>query len=144
MSLVAARWERVKRAVEIRDERGSDTLILGNGDVKTLEEARERIKETGADGVMIGRGIFGSPWLFSETLPPLKERLGILIEHANLYEELLGDIKSFSIMKKHFKAYVEGFPGAKELRMELMETQSAKEVEDILSRFILGPEAPRA
>jgi nifR3 family TIM-barrel protein len=146
MSLVAAHWERVKRAVEIRNESGSKTLILGNGDVKNLQEARERVKETGADGVMIGRGIFGSPWLFSEDMPPLTERLRILIEHTKLFEELLGDIKSFAIMKKHFKAYCgglpagrQGFPGAKELRMELMEAKNAKEVGDTVDAFLSSP-----
>lgn len=63
-------------------------------------------------------------------------RLKILIEHTKLFEELLGDIKSFAIMKKHFKAYVEGFPGAKELRVELMETKNAEEVEKIIVAFL--------
>ena len=72
---------------------------------------------------------------FSEALP-LETRLRIAVEHAKLYEELLGDIKSFAMMKKHFKAYVEGFPGARELRAELMETSSAAEVEQIIERFL--------
>src|SRR3989338_5316577 len=66
MSKVPARWERIKRAVEIRDGLGSDTLIIGNGDLKDLEDAGQKIKETGADGAMLGRAIFGRPWLFSE------------------------------------------------------------------------------
>lgn len=140
MSKVPARWERVKRAVEIRNELGSKTLIVGNGDVKNMKEALARVAETGADGVMIGRGIFGTPWLFdlrSRTYTTA-EKLRIAVEHTKLFEELLGDIKSFAIMKKHFKAYVEGFPGAKELRMELMETTSAKEVEEKIEAFIQG------
>ena len=55
-----------------------------------------------------------------------------MVEHTKLFEELLGDIKSFAIMKKHFKAYCEGFPGAKELRIRLMETENAAEVEQII------------
>lgn len=138
MSKVDAHWDRVKRAVEIRNELQSNTLILGNGDVKTLEEARKRVEETGCDGVMIGRGIFGAPWLFSsaESAPTLKERLHIAIEHTRLFKEVLGDIKNFALMKKHFKAYVEGFDGAKELRVELMNTTNAKEVEEILSSWL--------
>lgn len=137
MSKVPARWERVKRAVEIRNELGSETLIIGNGDVKNLQEARQKVAETGADGVMIGRGIFGTPWLFDETQhPSVEERLRIAVEHTKEYEKLLGDIKSFALMKKHFKAYVEGFDGAKELRMRLMETTSAAEVEAIVEEFL--------
>jgi nifR3 family TIM-barrel protein len=163
MSLVDAHWDRVKRAVEIRNEVGSKALIVGNGDVKDIEEAKQKAKETGADGIMIGRGIFGKPWLFSETdqkgsesaverdgaklskspagylrYPEglISERLQILVEHTKLYEELLGDIKSFAIMKKHFKAYVEGFDGAKELRVQLMEAKNAAEVETFIETFI--------
>ncbi len=134
MSKVPARWERVARAVEIRNELKSDTLIFGNGDVKDLADAEEKIKQTGADGVMLGRAIFGRPWLFSQSVdtPCLQTRLSVLVEHTKLFEELLGDIKSFAIMKKHFKAYVEGFDGAKELRMKLMEATNAAEVEKII------------
>jgi nifR3 family TIM-barrel protein len=139
MSLVPARWERVKRAVEIRNELKSDALILGNGDVKDVKEAQERVKETGCDGVMIGRGIFGKPWLFSnshEQDNDVSTRLRVAVEHTKLFEELLGDIKNFAIMKKHFKAYVEGFPGAKELRVQMMDATSSKEIEVLVEGFI--------
>jgi nifR3 family TIM-barrel protein len=136
MSKVPAQWELVKRAVEIRNEMGVDTLIFGNGDVKDLQEARQRVKETGADGVMLGRAIFGNPWLFAETIPTLEEKLKVMVEHTKLFEELLGDLKSFSIMKKHYKAYVTGFDGATELRAKLMQTENAKEVEELVSIFL--------
>lgn len=136
MSAVPARWSQVKRAVEIRDALKSKTLILGNGDLQDIADAKIKVAETGADGAMLGRAIFGRPWLFAEKNPSLKERLNIAIEHAKLFEELLGDIKNFAIMKKHFKAYAEGFPGAKELRMQLMETNNAAEIEHIISAFI--------
>ena len=60
----------------------------------------------------------------------------MLIEHTKLFEEKLGDIKSFAIMKKHYKAYVHGFDGAKELRIELMEANNAKEVEETVVKFL--------
>jgi len=60
-----------------------------------------------------------------------------MVEHTKLFEELLGDIKSFAIMKKHFKAYCEGFPGAKELRIKLMEAKDASEVERLVEEYIL-------
>ncbi len=138
MSAVPARWERVKRAVEIRNELGSKTLIVGNGDLKDVADAEQKIKETGADGAMLGRAIFGKPWLFSYSheLENEEARLRILVEHTKSFEELLGDIKSFAIMKKHFKAYVEGFTGAKELRMQLMEAENASQVEKIIEEFL--------
>jgi len=161
MSAVPARWERVKRAVEILNEKGSKTLILGNGDLTDIEDAKRKVTESGADGAMLGRAIFGRPWLFAQTPPKLDEKivwpdypsadstgdprtfsqevlakLYISIEHAKLFEELLGDIKNFAIMKKHFKAYAEGFPGAKELRVQLMETNSSAEIEQIINTFV--------
>ncbi len=131
MSNVPAQWERVKRAVEIRNEIGSKTLIVGNGDVKDLEDAKNKAAESGADGVMLGRAIFGNPWLFAEVGEP-EFRLRILVEHTKLFEELLGDIKNFAIMRKHFKSYCEGFVGAKELRIKLMDTHNAAEVDKII------------
>ncbi len=65
-----------------------------------------------------------------------EERLLVLVEHTKLFEELLGDIKSFAIMKKHFKAYCTGFTGAKELRIKLMETKNSGEVEEIVAEFL--------
>jgi tRNA-dihydrouridine synthase len=167
MSLVPARWEHVKEAVEIRDgseasdrslapgrseaptpkSGGTKTLIFGNGDVVDLEDAHRKAKETGADGIMIGRAIFGNPWLFDSSIKkisdiPLKDRLEVMVEHTKLFEKLLGDIKNFSLMKKHYKAYVSGFDGARELRMKLMETCCAKEVEDIIQQELVSQKKP--
>src|SRR3989344_6121622 len=65
MSKVPAHWEAIARAVKIRDSLKGGTLIIGNGDVADLNEARRRATETGADGIMLGRAIFGNPWLFA-------------------------------------------------------------------------------
>jgi tRNA-dihydrouridine synthase len=85
MSKVPAHWERVKRAVEIRNEAGSSTLIVGNGDLKDIEDdAKEKIQESGADGGMLGRAIFGRPWLFSNS-PELKnidERFALRLQSS--------------------------------------------------------------
>jgi tRNA-dihydrouridine synthase len=135
----------VKRAVEIRDSfvdsngNKSQTLIFGNGDVTDLNDAENKVKETGCDGVMMGRAIFGNPWRFSRTIErdsvPISERLNVMVEHTKLFEELLPH-KSFAIMKKHYKAYVNGWDGAKELRMKLMEAKNAKEVADIVGSYL--------
>lgn len=134
MSAVPAHWDQVARAVELAG--GSGVLILGNGDVNTLEEARARVKETGCDGVMIGRGIFGNPWLFAEKIPSVEEKLRVCIEHTQLFAQLFKDIKPLDVMKKHYKAYVNGFEGAKELRMKMMEAKSAGEIEILVQEFL--------
>ncbi len=136
MSKVPAQWEFVKLAVKLRNASGKDTLIFGNGDVKDLREARARVLETGCDGVMLGRAIFGNPWLFVGRIPETTEKLRVLVEHVNLFEELLGEYKSFAVMKKHFKAYINNFDGANELRAKLMETNNAREVEKIVSDIL--------
>lgn len=139
MSKVPARWEEIKKAVEIRNNARAETLIFGNGDVETIQDAKLRREETGADGVMIGRGIFGNPWVFAGKNRDdisVSDRLQVMVEHTKLFEKELGHIKSFAIMKKHYKAYVEGFDGAKELRHLLMEAPDAVEVEKITCRFL--------
>jgi nifR3 family TIM-barrel protein len=127
-----ARWDVVARAVAIRHSLGSATLIIGNGDVRDLTEARQKARRTGVDGVMLGRAIFGNPWLFHpyvrrDTLP-IAARLRVLVEHALLFERLLGDVKPLAHMKKHYKAYVSGWAGAEDLRTRLMATHTAADL----------------
>ena len=151
MSKVPARWEFVRRAVEIRDASGKETLIFGNGDVLDIDDARRKCEEFGCDGVMLGRAIFGNPWLFSGSsrsdlgnqnlrsdpfFPPVRERLRVLVKHAKLFEELLGGYRSFAVMKKHFKSYLSGIDGAVDLRAKLMDANNAGEVEKIVSEFL--------
>jgi nifR3 family TIM-barrel protein len=153
MSKAPAHWEAITRAVKIRDELKSQTLIIGNGDVADLHEARGRAEETGADGIMLGRAIFGNPWLFGENqkaiacsqstrgsrdqfpsgFPNIKTRLRVLVEHTKLFEELLGKTKSFAIMKKHFKPYV---VGDKKLCQELMKAPNGAMVEQIVDKYL--------
>ena len=150
MSKTPANWEAVARAVKLRNScQGvalTRTLIIGNGDVKDLADAKEKARETSADGIMLGRAIFGNPFLFrnknvlSEVegpyTPSVEEKLRVMVEHTKLFEELFKDKKNFSVMKKHYKAYVNGFDGAKELRMELMDAKNADEAEGIANRFL--------
>jgi nifR3 family TIM-barrel protein len=143
MSDVPAHWEEIKKAVEIRDAFDSSknkTLIIGNGDVKNLAEANIRVQQTGCDGVMIGRGIFGNPWLFNTKIDSssitIQEKLRVMLEHTFLFDSVLGNKKSLMIMKKHYKAYVNGFDGAKELRIKLMEAETLSDIKSITSQFI--------
>ncbi len=135
MSLVPARWERVKRAVEIRDSLKSETLIVGNGDLRDLADARTKIAESGADGAMLGRAVFGNPWLFSDrdAAATKEEKIRALIEHIELFEKELTGIKNDAVMKRHFKAYINGWDHASELRQSLMDAQSLPDARALLS-----------
>ena len=142
------------------------TLIIGNGDIKSREEGLQRVAETKVDGVMVGRGAFGYPWFFAQPnynsnagirrsllsdvalakadgegglhdyQPDIKERFRVMLEHAELFQKELGEFKSFVIMRKHFKAYCSGFPGAHELRAKLMETKNLEDTRKIVEEFL--------
>ncbi len=139
MSLVAAHWELMPEIVKIVKDHDNAPLILGNGDVTTLADAQRKVNETGCDGVMVGRGIFGNPWMFNKETPIEKiaigKRLSAMLEHTKLFEEKFKDIKNFETMKKHYKAYVNGFDGAKELRVKLMAAHDYQEIESIVKEF---------
>ena len=140
MSHVPARWDRIARAKEIARERGSRALIIGNGDVVSLEDGKLKIENWGVDGVMVGRGVFGNPWFFNptvtrESLTP-RERMRVLLEHAQLFDELVSH-KSFAVMRKHFKAYTHGFENTGPLRDALMQTANSREVAEVMRRFDL-------
>lgn len=133
MSLVPAHWELASKLIDLRDTLSPETILLGNGDIKTRSEALAKIEETGIDGVMLGRGIFGNPWLFStdETEKTKEEKLLMLIRLAEYFDELRPR-KSFHIMKKHFKAFVHGWHGAAEDRARLMEAGSLEELKELI------------
>jgi len=142
MSKVPAHWEVVKKIRELRDEISPETILVGNGDLEGLKEAEEKVLESCIDGVMIGRGIFKNPALFAREdfgLWDKKKKFQILIRHGNLFEEEFGGLgknykkfgkrlKSFNLMKKFFKIYLNGFDGTKELRVKLMEMKNWEEI----------------
>lgn len=144
MSRVPAHWELAHEIVELRNRHSPETLVLGNGDIMTLDEAHTRVKESGMDGAMIGTGMFGNPWFFSGRTPDAREKLTRMVQHAELFEKLYksniqkreGGLKGFDVMKKHFKAYCTGFDAAKELRIELMAAENATEVRKITEAFL--------
>ena len=135
MSKVPAHWELMPNIVEIvkSSPENDHPILLGNGDVMTLEEGKEKVEQTGCDGVMFGRAIFGNPWLFSgKEQPAIPERMKAMLEHTRLFEKEFSGVKNFEVMKKHYKAYVNNFDGAKELRARLMETKNYGEVEQLV------------
>jgi len=141
LSLVPAHWDLMKKIIELRNEISPETLLIGNGNVVDIDDARKKYEDFGCDGVMIGRGVFGNPLFFSlekDQNISTEEKLKILVEHTQIFDKELSKPKhkSFAVMKKHFKAYVNGFEGAKELRAKLMETENAKQVEKIVNDFL--------
>lgn len=138
LSDVPARWEHVAEAVQIRDALKVPTLIIGNGDVQDIPDARRRVAESGADGAMLGRAIFGNPWLYTEreASPSPEERIRMLIEHLALFEEKMLGVSNYATMKKHFKAYISGWDGAKEIRAALMDTEEIGQAQAILSALL--------
>jgi nifR3 family TIM-barrel protein len=134
MSLVPAHWEWMQKAVEIRNRINSNVLLIGNGDVQDLEDAKMKIAESLCDGAMIGRGMFGNPWVFAGRKledTPLAEKLAALTELAYGFEKITPP-KNFSILKKHIKAFVTGFDGAAELRARLMDCENASQLAQVI------------
>ncbi|HEX2792288.1 MAG TPA: tRNA-dihydrouridine synthase [Candidatus Paceibacterota bacterium] len=129
MSKVRAHWELMPQAVALRDRIAPATLIIGNGDVTSLADAKRKAEESGADGVMLGRAIFGNPWLFTgrtfEEVSP-QERIDAL-QALNEYFNALVPPKHFHILKKHVKAFINGWDGASDIRAGLMDTHTAEE-----------------
>ncbi|MBM2818034.1 MAG: tRNA-dihydrouridine synthase [Parcubacteria group bacterium] len=93
LSKAPAKWEKVGKVAELIKNSGKEILLIGNGDVSDLEDGIIKAEESGADGVMIGRAIFGNPWLFdagkkSENISVAKKLL-VTVEHTKLFEKLL-------------------------------------------------------
>lgn len=129
-----ARWDEITKAVKVRNRLAPDIPLIGNGDVFSMHDGQRMLNQTNADGVMIGRGIFHNPWFFNHT-PATKtpeEKLKLLWQHTDLYCKTWSGIKNFAILKRFFKIYTNDFAGAKEIRIKLMETNSAEEVKKVL------------
>ena len=134
MSKVPAHWEEIEKAVKIRNKLGSKALIIGNGDIKTLKEAKNKCKQYGIDGIMIGRGIFENVYLFDEDVDPSKvtpkQKIALLLKHLELFQKIWGNTRHFELMKKFVKCYVNNFDGASENRENLNRTKTLNELID--------------
>lgn len=126
-----ANWDVIKRLKE-----KARIPLIGNGDVRSAEDAYRLFLETGCDGIMIGRGSMGSPWIFEEInhyletgkpLPPpsLKFRIGVAVEQLKCSLEVKGERLGLLEMRKHLTHYLKGFEGARDLRQKLLTTDDA-------------------
>jgi tRNA-dihydrouridine synthase len=142
-----ADWEAIARASEVVRKSGTGTLLLGNGDIRSAATAVRRVRETGVDGVLLGRVTMGNPWIFTVKeairkavqagLPPPvdpqvspAERFAVATEHAELFQKMRPNL--FHAIRKHLAAYCRGFENASELRRQLVRIETLADVESIL------------
>jgi len=130
-----ADWSEIQKAVRLRNSLSPVTKILGNGDVDSYTNGMQKISDFQVDGVMVGRGIFKNPWMFNPTLNEINtdERLHLLSKHIKTYQAVWSDQKSFNLLKRFFKIYVQQFDGASTLRASLMDTRNTEEALEIIS-----------
>lgn len=126
-----ANWEVIARL------KGKAKIpIIGNGDVKSAEDAYRLFKETNCDGIMIGRGSMGAPWIFEEInhyletgkpmpAPSLKFRIGVALEQLKCSIEVKGPRMGLLEMRKHLTHYLKGFEGARDMRQKLLTSDDA-------------------
>src|SRR6056297_643712 len=125
-----ANWEEIAKAVKVKNQLKPHIPLHGNGDVFSYPDGLKKATKTGADGVMVGRGIFQNPWFFDpeKTEISQEERIEKLLMHTRLFEHTWGGIKNFNILKRFYKIYLNSFPGAAKLRADLMEVKDYEEV----------------
>lgn len=135
MSKVPADWEEIGKMVKIGNKISPETIIIGNGDVKSYKEVGDLSEKYGVDGVMIGRGIFANPWVFARDTKEhsRQDYIDLLLKHIDLFEKTWGETKNFAIIKKFFKMYINNFKGASILRQKLMEAKSFEEIKKRLA-----------
>ena len=150
-----ADWTAIAAAARLA--RGTETLILGNGDVRSMADVRRRVRESGVQGVLVGRATLGAPWLFRskerarvatwmepvEGAEPdmdpvdgieVRERFAIMLDHARQFERRV-DPDQFRRMRKHLGWYCKGFPHAAAMRARMFHACSARDVEQTVVEF---------
>lgn len=149
----SADWSAIARAARMVG--GTGILLFGNGDIQSLHEAVTRVRETGVDGVLVGRAVLGAPWFFrekerartvvqrtneadvgwDEQEVPLSRRFAVLLDHARQFEAFCGPNR-FYRMRKHLAWYCKGFPRAAALRARMVRVSSIGELESILDDYL--------
>lgn len=145
-----ANWEEIAKAASLAHH--SNTILLGNGDIKTVFDIKKRIEQSGVDGVLIGRAAMGNPWFFNQAreyahkgispLPiSLEERIKIALEHVRIFEELNRDVFiddpfPFLNMRKHLGWYFKDIDHAVLIRQKLFQTASLADVENVFREVI--------
>jgi tRNA-dihydrouridine synthase len=137
MSNGPALWDEIGKAVSLRNQIGSDTIMIGNGDVSSYSEALSRIQQYGVDGVMVGTGVFKNPWMFN-LLPveiTVQRRIELMNRHISLYRSTWGNNKDYNILKRFFKIYLNGFGNAAHWRDAFMRAHNYEEAMILLAKM---------
>jgi len=138
-----ARWDYLKY---VKETPGLKIPIIGNGDVTSPEDVKRMFDETGVDGVMIGRGAIGNPWIFERTRhylengellpePTVEERIDLCAEQLRRSVEHHGERYGVIIMKKHYGQYLKGIHNSRQLRAEIMKEEEMDPIIDLLMNF---------
>lgn len=138
MSQADAHWELIPEIKKLRDSIAPNTLLTINGDIPDRKKGLELAEKYGIDGVMIGRGIFKNPFAFEKEPKDhsTTEYLNLLRLQLDLQDQYAKELpRSITGLHRFFKIYVKGFPGAGELRNQLMNTKSTDEVRALLDKF---------
>ncbi len=141
-----ADWSKIKELKEMLT-----IPVLGNGDIWEGQDALRMMRETGCDGVIVGRGCLGRPWLFRDLVdvfsgtkpknPPTLGEVGdIMIEHATLLAEWFGEVPAMKAFRRHASWYTKGFRGSAKARSRFMQVSTLSELREVLGT--LNPEEP--
>jgi len=147
----AANWDEIGRVVE-----ALDIPVIGNGDITAAEDVVAMRAHTNCAGVMIARGAFGNPWIFTQArdlvagrparpAPSPEERFATALEHARLALRLQGDTRKTALeFRKHFGWYTKGVAGAAGLRERLFQIESMQQAEAIFAAYLAGSAVEQA
>ena len=132
MSKTEAHYELIPDIVALRDQLSPETRIIINGDIMHAKEA-EKYLQLGADGIMIGRGVFANPFCFEkqEREHSREELINLLKYHLDLYDRY--ELRPYDPLKRFYKIYINNFPGASDIRDQLMHTKTTDEARAIIN-----------